>query len=107
MYSISIKNTLCFFHFRVFLQKWNGSRKTRGKDSVWLKLTNLFLYIRNQTMNKEYFSQEFENCVNAMDEDELRAAIFEKARTDRQWQKEIVRQYTQNWLSESVDAEYF
>lgn len=38
-------------------------------------------------MNKEYFSQEFENCVNAMDEDELRAAIFEKARTDRQWQK--------------------
>ena len=57
-------------------------------------------------MNKEYFSQEFENCVNAMDEDELRAAIFEKARTDRQWQKDIVRQYTQNWLSESVDAEY-
>ena len=41
-----------------------------------------------------------------MDEDELRAAIFEKARTDRQWQKDIVRQYTQNWLSESVDAEY-
>lgn len=32
-------------------------------------------------MNKEYFSQEFENCVNAMDEDEFRAAIFEKART--------------------------